>query len=192
MQVKVGTVYNKFLTPEECEQLIQIAEETGFEKLPPERYNINQRTNTRLRVEDSTVAEWMWKRLEPLLLPTDQIVDCPETKTRWRAVGLNSHLRFCKYIPPQFFAKHIDEQVFQGELRSFRTAMLYLNTMSEGSGGATRFYSHNGRSLYVDYSYHPLVGDLFAFGQGQLHDGEPVLADTKYILRSEILYRPEV
>ena len=188
--VKVGFVISGFLTSKECTTMIETAEKKGFETLPAERHSKDMRTNTRIRSEDEVLATLLWTRLEPYLKESDKIVDCLETKTKWRACGLNPSFRYCKYIPGQFFVRHIDGQVMYEEKRSFKTAMIYLNTVAEGSGGGTRFYSHNGKNLFIDYVYKPMIGDLFCFAQDQEHDGEILTQGTKYIMRSEIMYTP--
>lgn len=71
--------------------------------------------------------------------------------------------------------------------------MVYLN--NEFEGGATSFYTDN-QECYTDgddddrvHAFKPSVGDCLIFNSGIVHDGGVLATGTKYILRSEVMYR---
>lgn len=190
-EVKVGFIISNFLdVDKECQELLIAAENKGFELLPSSQYPSEMRNNTRLRKTDENLAITLWKRLEPFLTEKEKCIIDQKTKTKWTAVALSPNFRFCRYKPGQFFARHIDGVVIEGELHSFRTVMIYLNTVPEKEGGRTRFYMHDGKRLSIDYCYSPTAGDLFCFEQDQEHDGEALNGGLKYIMRTELMYLP--
>jgi prolyl 4-hydroxylase len=97
-------------------------------------------------------------------------------------VGLNVPLRVYRYQPGQHFGPHRDQfYAGAGGTRSLLTFMVYLNDDFEG--GATSFPEQGKRVV-------PRAGDALVFQHMVLHAGERVASGVKYVLRSEVLYRP--
>ena len=131
------------------------------------------RNNTRVMQDDPKRADWLWGRMarfvEPRLGP-------------WRVVGLNERLRYYRYEPGQYFKWHGDGAFVRSEAeRSLYTAMVYLN--DDFQGGSTDFWNN--------ISITPRRGMALLFEHRQMHQGAPVLAGRKYVMRTDVMYRFE-
>ena len=69
-----------------------------------------------------------------------------------------------------------------GREMSLITVLFYLN--AEFSGGETKL-------LDYDYVYKPTRGSVLFFAHATYHEGSEVTAGTKYVLRSDAMYRFE-
>ncbi|KAL3936852.1 MAG: hypothetical protein SGBAC_007914 [Bacillariaceae sp.] len=98
----------------------------------------------------------------------------------------------------QFCQRYKYDTDASGETRSFLTFLIYLNDDFEG--GATRFYQSDKESSAGDKSngmvaqgVQPKKGCVLVFPQGNtaslLHEGSAVTKGTKYVVRSDVLYR---
>jgi prolyl 4-hydroxylase len=164
------------LSEQECAALVAEAEATGFDDAPittsmgfvmvPE-----VRNNTRVMVDDEPRAQWLWERMRSWI---------PGEHRGARAVGLNERLRYYRYRPGQYFEWHLDGSFRRSfEELSMLTLMVYL---SDGfTGGSTEFL--NAAPVV------PKVGMAVAFDHHMRHRGAPVLAGTKYVLRTDVMYR---
>jgi prolyl 4-hydroxylase len=99
--------------------------------------------------------------------------------------GYNERFRGYRYRPGMRFAPHFDGAYFRPETAAGRegselTALFYLN---EGFGG--------GETRFLDYevTIHPKRGSLLLFQHVMLHEGCAVTDGTKYVLRSDVMYR---
>jgi len=163
------------LTPEECQEFIERAENHGFEKaMVSSRHgaviNLNVRNNDRVILDDPELAEQIWQRVKHLL---------PVIQQGREIRGLNERFRFYRYTEGQVFRWHHDGYFERdnGE-QSVLTFLIYLN---EGyMGGETNFewtrvYAKTGMGLVFP---HHLV-----------HQGNPVLGDgVKYVIRTDVMY----
>ena len=164
------------LSEQECSALVAEAEATGFGDAPistlagfvmaPE-----VRNNTRVMVDDESRAQWLWERMRSWI---------PAEHRGARVVGLNERLRYYRYHPGQYFEWHRDGSFRRSpEELSMLTLMVYL---SDGfTGGRTEFAS---ASPVV-----PKLGMAVAFDHSVRHRGAPVIAGTKYVLRTDVMYR---
>jgi len=164
------------LSEQECAALVAEAEATGFDDAPittPMGFLMvpEVRNNTRVMVDDDARAAWLWERMRSWL---------PAEHRGARVVGLNERLRYYRYQPGQYFEWHRDGSFRRSfEELSLLTLMVYL---SDGfTGGSTEFAS-------VDPVV-PKVGMAVAFDHGVRHRGAPVLTGTKYVLRTDVMYR---
>ena len=170
-------VISQFLSPEECEKYIAIAEEVGFADAPITTANgpvmrKDVRSNLRVMIDDPREAALLWKRAKQWAV----------SPFRGReAIGLNERFRYYRYEPGQSFAPHYDGAYERenGERSEF-TFLIYLNDDFEG--GATTFFQP-GRFHVV-----PRTGDLLTFRHPQLHEGAILEAGVKYVLRSDVMY----
>lgn len=96
------------------------------------------------------------------------------------AIGLNELFRFYRYTPGQRFKVHRDGSYIRNEKEaSFFTLLIYLN---EGyQGGETRFDN----SIIVEGNQ----GMALIFLHTIRHEGCVVTEGTKYVLRTDIMYR---
>ena len=96
---------------------------------------------------------------------------------------------FCRYYSGDVFQNHVDTCYHESEcVRSFYTVNIYLN---DGfTDGKTRFFDDDNR---MTCSVQPAPGLALIFAQPALrfyaHDGERVADGTKYLIRSDVMYR---
>lgn len=169
-----------FLPPDVCRAEIARAEAIGFAPAPittrrgfvmmPE-----VRNNTRVMLDDGDLAARLFTELAPRLA---SLCEPP--------VGLNERLRYYKYGPAECFRWHHDGSFRRanGE-ESELTFLVYLN--DEFEGGETEFEyrspSWPGRSI------RPQTGMALIFTHRVQHQGAPVASGTKYVLRSDVMFR---
>lgn len=164
-----------FLGPAECAALIDLAEGHGFDAASVRTTSGPQmmktvRNNDRVIIESPPWVQILWQRLSALALP---VLDGEAP------AGLPVGLRFYRYGPGQRFKMHKDGPWTEAGLTSKLTFLVYLNDGFEG--GATGFR---------DFEVRPAEGTALLFVHDTWHEGAPVLAGTKYVLRSDVLYRP--
>jgi hypothetical protein len=174
-------VIRNFLSIAECDAFIEQSERFGYADAPITtaagflmRKDI--RDNLRVMHDDQELARRWYERARESLC---------QLWFGWRVVGLNERFRFYRYDVGHRFAPHTDGcfERDNGE-RSYFTFMVYLN---EGfTGGATAFH-HRHPSLLVT----PERGKALVFYHRQLHEGMPVAAGRKYVLRTDVMYRRE-
>ena len=96
--------------------------------------------------------------------------------------GVFVPLRIYRYEPGQHFGLHQDQSYSgEGGTRSLLTLMVYLN---EGFTGGETWFPEQERTIV------PRVGSALLFQHMLLHAGNAVEEGTKYVLRSDVLYRP--
>ena len=169
----------------ECLQLIDAAESIGFGRTSyPKQY----RGNLRLITVDQSLSDAVWQRMRGLVPATVQ-----DEGAEWRACGLNECWRLAKYLPGDQFGAHVDACFERDEdERSMFTVNVYMNDVAHG--GATRFYSGTREDTETPVlSVQPEAGLAVIFRQPPeeqlLHDGEELAGGTKYLFRSDVMYR---
>lgn len=172
-----------FLSREECSRLISRGRQLGYRK-PDPVYPPSYRNNERLVVDDKDLAATLYQGLNSALAPLTD-----EQGHNWLPIGINERIRFCRYLPGQFFGIHQDGVHHRtSRVQSRMTFMVYLNDSAEFSGGATRFFANRSPDSQTVVQIAPECGTLILFDHSLWHDGEPVTSGEKYILRSDILY----
>jgi len=171
---------HEFLSESECKQFIGVAERLGFADAPITTFNgpvirKDVRNNTRVIKDDPALASDLWRRAEPWIV-TPWLGRC--------ATGLNERFRFYRYEAGQAFAPHYDG-AFQRENgeRSEFTFLIYLN--DDFTGGHTGFLDP------IEFNVQPRTGTLLLFYHPQLHEGAVIESGTKFVLRSDVMYRAE-
>lgn len=171
---KIWTI-DSFLSERECDDLIIMAEQMGFEEatvsLPKGAQMIKGiRNNYRLISSNPVLARSLWSKLAPF---------CPEQIEGWDAIGLNERFRFYRYESDQRFKRHIDGRHQKNLLEQSRiTFMIYLNDDFEG-----------GETKFDEVEIIPKKGAALCFIHEQKHEGCPVQNGSKYVLRSDIMYK---
>ena len=95
-------------------------------------------------------------------------------------MALNERFRCYRYRPGHFFAPHYDGAfVRSAEEVSRITVLVYLG---ECGGGETRLCDY-------ELSVSPARGRALLFQHDMLHEGCPVTAGTKYVARTDVMYR---
>ncbi len=166
------------LTGDDCKMLIGMLEGQGFDEAPIATIagpvmNKQIRNNTRVILDHQDLANRIYARIEhalPMVCGT-------------KPVGANERFRAYRYEPSQRFAPHLDG-CFQRDAheRSELTLMIYLN---DGFGG--------GATKFLDYEIEvvPKTGMALLFQHRILHEGAVVTSGTKYVLRSDVMYRDQ-
>ena len=179
VRVPYVAVVAKALPDDVCERLVARIEAEGPALAPilvdgEPVVNTRMRDNERVLLDDESLAGDLFARSRDAL---------PERLAGGALVGYNE--RGYRYRSGQRFAPHFDGAYFRPDTPSGRegsllTALFYL---SDGFvGGETRL---------IDYevTITPEKGSLLVFEHAMLHEGCPVTAGTKYVLRSDAMYR---
>lgn len=170
----IFTIEN-FFTPQECQEYINLSEQIGYEAA---KVNIDGkqvmrtavRNNERVLYKNEQLERKLWQRVSPFIVPTIGYSN---------AIGLNEMFRFYKYTEGQRFKSHIDGSHVRNEKEaSFYTLMVYLNDNYEG--GSTKFHNN---------VVEPKTGNALIFLHKLRHEGKTLLSGTKYVLRTDIMYR---
>lgn len=172
-------------TRAECAELIGRAESIGFEPASVRTSSGPQmmtriRNNDRVVLTDEDLAAEMWRRIESFLPILDGYPAC----------GVDSQLRFYRYVPGQQFKRHKDGSVTNHLGQTSKLSyLIYLNDNCEG--GATSFRDYhdvNGTREKLEHLVSPTTGTALLFPHQRWHEGTPVTRGSKYVLRSDVFY----
>ncbi len=178
---------SNLFSPEECPELIARAEGLGFDAASVRtrsgpRMMTDLRNNDRAALDDPALAETMWSRIRPYLPELDGCVAC----------GVDSSIRFYRYFPGQQFKRHRDGAVTNEAGQTSKLSyLIYLN--DDCQGGFTTFRENrevNGVFETVEFVVAPATGTALLFRHERWHEGTPVTEGSKYVLRSDVFYRP--
>ena len=164
-----------FWTKEKCAAFIAKSEDKGYHESTIDtgrghRIVKSMRNNKRVIYFDPELAADIWKDLSAF---------APATIGNSTAVGLNEMFRFYKYNPGEEFKKHRDQSYIRDNLdASYYTLMIYLNDGFEG-----------GETTFPDRNVRPVTGMALIFLHSLEHAGSPIKRGTKYVLRTDIMYR---
>jgi prolyl 4-hydroxylase len=130
------------------------------------------RNNTRVIFDDVELARRLYARIESAV---------PPLLAGMYSHGANERFRCYRYEPGQRFAPHYDGSFRRSEREESQlTLMVYLN---EGFvGGATAFHDFGVEVV-------PVTGMALLFQHRVLHEGCEVVEGTKYVLRSDVMFR---
>ncbi|MEM6772456.1 MAG: 2OG-Fe(II) oxygenase [Bacteroidota bacterium] len=174
IQDGVWTIDN-FLTTKECREWITFSEGKGYElaKVGTGRrqiINTTVRNNDRILYDDAELASDYYRRAFPYLVTELSISEVS---------GFNERFRFYRYTPGQRFRQHQDGSYIRNinEWSEF-TFLIYLN--DDFIGGATKF---------LHSEVHPKAGSALLFKHERIHEGCVITKGTKYVLRTDVMYR---
>lgn len=173
---------NELLSPQQCQMFIDQAESNGYRAMGAD-YPASYRDNDRIVLDDPELAAHLFTILKDRL-PAERVVG----GQTWTLAGLNSRFRGCRYRAGQSFCRHRDGAHSQEGQCSFLTVMLYLNSNAEFEGGQTRFYEDRWTEE-PSFSVPPAAGTGIIFDHALWHDGQAVTDGTKYVLRTDVMYR---
>jgi len=178
-------VIHDFLSREECTALIRRSEDLAYAPGTVADVVIEQvRNNERVLVDDPSLAADLFHRAEPLL---------PAVIEGDGLVGFNERWRFYRYRPGQTFKPHRDGSYVRMESweESQMTFMIYLN---EGmTGGETLFFGGMEQAFLQQRPYlsvQPKEGMALVFLHSIWHEGAVVHSGQKYVLRTDVMYKP--
>lgn len=182
-------VVSNFLDAKACDRIIEAKKLEGYSSANS-HYPTYYRNNERSITDKVDLAEELFQKVKdfvPQIIETSGTISS-ENGT-WQVHGINERLRFCRYLPGQFFGRHLDGVHYRSKtIQSKLTFMVYLNDSDEFEGGRTLFYADKDSELPIQ-EYYPKKGDLMIFDHNLWHEGEKVTKGEKYILRSDILYK---
>lgn len=167
---------DNFLSAEECDTYINYCKTQQFEEAKvaidgAQTMMKGIRNNDRILYPNNDLAEKLWNRIASCI---------PEKMEDYKAIGLNEMFRFYRYTKGQRFKMHKDGSYKRNETEcSFFSFIIYLNDDFEG--GETEF-----RKLF---SIRPKKGMALIFHHPYRHEGKKLLAGTKYILRTDVMYK---
>ena len=168
-------VIDNFLTKDDCDYHIHASESIGYEFA---KVNIDGkqtimpsvRNNQRVLLFDEVMAEALWERLAPFI----------DSYPIAKPIGLNEMWRYYKYVPGERFKMHRDGSHKRNEKEeSFLTLIIYLNDDFEG--GETGFMR--------EFEVKPKAGRALIFDHQIRHEGKALETGTKYVLRTDIMFR---
>ena len=166
-----------FFTPEECKGFIDFSEKQGYEESlirskEGEVMNKEIRDNDRVIWDNPQIASQIWALVKDMM---------PADIEGYEPIGLNERFRFYRYKDGQQFKPHIDGPFRRSETEKSKiTLLIYLNENFEG--GATTLVLEGEDVI-------PKEGMLFLFEHKIMHCGRPVTEGTKYVLRTDVMYR---
>jgi predicted 2-oxoglutarate/Fe(II)-dependent dioxygenase YbiX len=171
-------IIHDFLSPEECDELIARSEAIGYETAAVGGELIPQlRNNGRAFLEDAGLADDLWRKAAPFI---------PQKRDTEEACGLHERFRFYRYETAEQFGRHYDGAVQRGNAEESKlTFMIYLSDVDEG--GTTNFYAPGS---VLQFEVQPRRGKALIFDHYRLHEGAPVLKGRKYVLQTDVMYRP--
>ena len=172
-----------FLSPDECQRVIDIGETSGFRPAPVKASTGTEeipdwRNNTRVVIDDEPLAIHLWETAGSY---------APNNIDNWTPSGINKRFRLYRYEDNQQFDWHTDGFYKQDDdTRSFLTFMVYLN--SGFVGGETSFSDQKSQFGFEDFSIVPKLGLALFFAHYIPHKGQLVTDGRKYVLRSDVMY----
>jgi prolyl 4-hydroxylase len=175
-------------TPAECATMLDAA--AGHEWLPAtvnraegRAVDATLRDSSTAVLRDPALADDLYRRIRPHVPARMTAEIGGRGRVGMSVCGVFVPPRIYRYEPGQHFGLHQD-QAYAGEggARSLLTLMVYLN---EGFEGGETEFPEQGRTVV------PRTGAALLFQHMVLHAGKRVVTGTKYVLRSDVLYRPE-
>lgn len=180
------------LRPEVCRAQIARTEAIGFAAAPittaaGPRMVPDVRDNTRVMIDDVDTAARLWSCIEEYVPEQIELGSTQRGRERWRCIGLNERLRYYRYEGGQKFDWHFDGSFVRSEdERSVLTVLFYLN--GDFEGGETRFLLvDGGESSPRVEEVEPRAGRVLVFQHRVRHQGAPVTAGVKYVMRTDVM-----
>lgn len=145
----------------------------------------------RLVCPQQMAMDQLWSRLEGVMEGEDLLQLKGLNGHDWSAVGLNEVVRVARYGLGGRFAPHCDSSFTRSvEERSWFTVNMYLNTVPAEAEGATVFLSSHHWHLASGIAVQPEEGAALVFFQPNLlHEGQPLRAGEKWLLRTDVMFR---
>jgi len=177
MNTRFTLIKENFLTPEECKGFIDFSEKQGYGealvrvKGEGEQMRKDIRDNDRVIWDNPKVAEQLYAQIKDMLPDVDG----------YEPTGLNERFRFYRYKDGQQFKPHVDGSYRKSPTEESKvTMLLYLNGDFEGG---------NTTLIMEGQEIEPKEGMMLLFAHKIMHCGRPVTAGTKYVLRTDVMYK---
>ncbi|KAF8921427.1 hypothetical protein CPB85DRAFT_1372520 [Mucidula mucida] len=191
-------VIDNLLSLKECRAVIAAADAFPLEMTPAKRRGEADRFNYRFSIDAPEFAERLRALLLPhlpLLPPSRALKKSKDAFPPRHPVALNPNIRFYKYVTDQHFGPHYDDYVLdeQSGQMSEWTLLIYLTGQEDGvEGGETIFYKDEKCHLSETIVAPLTRGAALLHRHGpdcMLHEGSKVLTGTKYVLRSDLMFK---
>lgn len=164
-----------FWSSQRCDEFISKSENIGYEPATIQTASGPRlvdfvRNNNRVIYKDFELANELWLELKG---------HGPQEIGDSVAIGLNELFRFYRYQSGQQFRKHRDQSYIRNNSEaSYFTFMIYLNDNFKG-----------GNTSFGDLDVTPQKGGALIFYHYLEHEGSEVLEGTKYVLRTDIMFK---
>lgn len=164
-----------FWSKDKCAEFIAQSEQRGYQDAKintgaGQRVVKSIRNNKRVMYKDVDLAGEIWESLADF---------APKQIGHYKSMGLNELFRFYRYNPKEEFKRHRDESYIRNESEaSFYTFMIYLNDNFVG-----------GETTFPQNTIKPVTGMALIFLHDIEHAGSPITQGTKYVLRTDIMYK---
>lgn len=190
----------------ECQHIINNSKRFGLESL--DTYSQKIRQANRLCIIDKKLEEIINIRLNDIIKTLNNLKPFGlGLDGIWIPIGINNCFRISEYNAPSIgFTEHFDNPYCESELvKSVLSIVVYLN--QDFDGGQTIIYDqpnqkhisgltvkeeiklHGGIDKYQQYIIKPKTGLCIMFNHDLLHKSENILKGTKYILRTDLVYK---
>jgi hypothetical protein len=194
-------VLENVLSASECKQLLTVSSQLGFRPDHPITLDRPTGIDSCEWLVDRSITDIINERVKEHLPP--QFMSGGQTRHLY---SINPRWRFFRYEQDAVYRLHMDgswpesrindegEYEFDksGAVTSYLTFLIYLN--DDFTGGETRFYFPDvaGAGLTAR-GVVPRAGSVLVFPQANtaalIHEGSAVESGTKYVIRSDVLYR---
>lgn len=182
-------IIEKILSPDRCQQLIDLSETKGYEEADisyPTGAKINKqyRDNSRCLYEDEVLRSELESLMELFIPKTLPFIKEGGIVEHLPFIKLSGKFRFYKYVPGQKFKKHRDSSILEEGGVSLYTVLIYLNDAEEG--GETGVYDY---TLPDKLLVKAETGKILIFNHTVAHTGEELIKGVKYVLRTDFIYQ---
>lgn len=179
-------VQSDFFSIEECQRWIDWCQDHWEYTAQRATRYMAHRECYRIQRDDERISKALFERLSEsgLLKCIEKGLSYPDT--RYIPVACNPNIRLYQYSKNMRFSKHIDGS---NETPLGQTEVTLLVYLSECEGGATRFWRDKAND---SFAFVPKTGAILLHVHGDRcleHEANPVLAGTKYVLRTDVCYR---
>jgi hypothetical protein len=168
-----------------CGLLIMDAERIGFEESPVRTGNSETmrkdiRNNSRVLFSPE---DHFLQTLEYFFLERDIV---PKQYKGMEFSRLNDVFRIYKYTDGQYFRPHKDGSIELEDEETQLTVLIYLN---DCNSGATLSYPYGMSQVWSVRKMRCMQGYALVFDHDLWHEGEEVVNETKYVLRTDVFYK---
>jgi prolyl 4-hydroxylase len=191
-------VVKDVLTPNECTEWIQRAEQEGFQR-PSITGDMFAGKRKRVIIKSEELAARVWDKINTIIPARvhDEKASAsfsfsgPANNIRsggYFATHINPLFRFSKYDQGDEFAIHTDTCYARDEHETgLCTILLYLNGCDDMQGGETVIFPNRGCDEKINITPEP--GLALVFYHMLPHAGLEVTSGCKYVIRSDVMYR---
>lgn len=197
-------VVENLVTNEECDEILNKSK--GYYRDMKMEYLETERQSERFLNINDEMANVLYQRIQKEIENEHSKWNLKPygfgTDGEWQPVGLNHCFRHSKYTAPSVgFDFHRDAcYIHDANNRSVLSVVIYLN--DDFDGGETLFVKPcderkigqivreeltNGYDVLLEYK--PSKGNAIIFNHNVVHCGKPVTNGTKYIIRTDVLFR---